>query len=380
MPQRKRQHYVPRFYLRNFSPGENGKAIGVYTLATGRFIRFAKLKNQAYRDYFYGKSGRVEEILSEFDDFSASAVARVLQTNFLPRMSSPDRFYLLMFAVFLHYRTLYSAEESQEMLEKVHKVVASHGELTSKSPYDFQGTLENHIVMSLDCAADAMPFVWDMEYRVLINKTDTPLITSDNPSVFYNQLMEHKKTFGSNTGLGCRGLQIFLPLSPSHCILFYDNEMYRVGGRKKKPISIVNPKDIETLNLLQAISARCNLYFGSGISEEQIEMVIATATPYYRKRKANVDEYISQNATKERGSSLIHTYHEDIRCNLSLSFINRTAKGHSFHLSSKVVYPRNAYLFKLYNQFRELKQQDRYKHLKFRDFLASINHRQEKSL
>ncbi|MDA3844285.1 MAG: DUF4238 domain-containing protein, partial [Candidatus Kapabacteria bacterium] len=58
--EKKNQHYIPKFYLRNFSYQRNNKQIGVYTLKNNLFIQTGKLKKQASKNFFYGSDGEVE--------------------------------------------------------------------------------------------------------------------------------------------------------------------------------------------------------------------------------------------------------------------------------------------------------------------------------
>jgi len=61
----KKHHYVPLFYLKRFSP--DGKSINLYNLRSTRTIYKAKLKNQCYSDYFYGKEPDIEHALAGLD-------------------------------------------------------------------------------------------------------------------------------------------------------------------------------------------------------------------------------------------------------------------------------------------------------------------------
>ena len=55
---KKRQHYVPRFILRNFASDERKRTICVQT--PEQTILNASLRDQCYSDYFYGADGAVE--------------------------------------------------------------------------------------------------------------------------------------------------------------------------------------------------------------------------------------------------------------------------------------------------------------------------------
>lgn len=53
MAKNKKQHFVPRFYLRKFSA--DGRSVNIWNLTNEKRIQGANLKNQCYKDYFYGE-------------------------------------------------------------------------------------------------------------------------------------------------------------------------------------------------------------------------------------------------------------------------------------------------------------------------------------
>lgn len=63
MPDNKNHHYVPRFYLRHFTPNE--KCIDLFNLQTQKLILKAPIKGQCCRDYFYGKNKDHEKSLGQ---------------------------------------------------------------------------------------------------------------------------------------------------------------------------------------------------------------------------------------------------------------------------------------------------------------------------
>lgn len=70
MPSKKNQHFVPRFYLKNFSNDKKKNFIGLFNIDSEVHIENAKLKTQASRDYFYGKDGKVEDLFGIINDFN----------------------------------------------------------------------------------------------------------------------------------------------------------------------------------------------------------------------------------------------------------------------------------------------------------------------
>ncbi|PSB29751.1 hypothetical protein C7B70_17685 [Chlorogloea sp. CCALA 695] len=155
-------------------------------------------------------------------------------------------------------------------------------------------------------AALLLPFTFDLHFKLIVNQTRKPFITSDHPVVLYNQFLEDKKSYGSNTGIACKGLEIFIPLSPSHLLIFFDGNVYKIGSKSNFLVVITSETDVENLNLLQCISANENLYFNQEVTELQISHLMRRATQYRNTTKANVNEFTSsQNNNKIR--VLLHT-------------------------------------------------------------------------
>ena len=74
MAEKKKQHYVPRFYLKYFSTTPEATHIGLCVKESGKTVRQAGLKNQAYENYFYGKDTKIEDGLSEIEAKAASVI------------------------------------------------------------------------------------------------------------------------------------------------------------------------------------------------------------------------------------------------------------------------------------------------------------------
>ena len=72
-PKKKRQHYVPQFVLRNFSP--DGKSVSTFVLETGELHPNASVRGQCAKDHFYGREPHMENAFAE----SEKNVAAILR-------------------------------------------------------------------------------------------------------------------------------------------------------------------------------------------------------------------------------------------------------------------------------------------------------------
>jgi hypothetical protein len=216
MPKKKRQHYVPRFYLRYFSLNSRGKEIGIFNIPTDRFFPSGKLRTQCYKDYFYGQDGKVEEVLNSIESHSSAVISDIISSHTLPAPLSKEHLQLLIFIVFLRYRNVYAAEEVDEMTDKYIRAVLSKDRRVKDHLNEVRFQIRDPIRMALKWAPILWPIVSDLEYKLILNQTNKSFLTSDNPVVFYNQFLETRKGGDATTGLECKGLEIFMPLSPKH--------------------------------------------------------------------------------------------------------------------------------------------------------------------
>jgi Protein of unknown function (DUF4238) len=284
MPHNKKHHYVPKFYLRNFSP--DGRSIGIHNIPSKRTIPSGNLSNQCYRNYFYGKQPSIEHALAGIEGAAAQVIGNLLQGQKPPASLSNEHIVLSHFIVLQAARTEYEAEAEAEATDKVFKTVYRE-ELRDLKNYRIG--FDDPILMSLRVASRAVPAVYDLRAKLLCNETDLDFVTSDNPVVRHNQYYEGNIYFGQ-TGWAQAGLLAFLPLSPKLLCLFYDGETYRVGGKTDSIVPIDCLQDVENLNALQWLNALKNVYFAPGNAATLLTKA-AKIVSRRRSDKASVSEH-----------------------------------------------------------------------------------------
>ena len=154
-----------------------------------------------------------------------------------------------------------------------------------------------------------------MDYRLLINETETDFITSDAPVVLYNQFLPDRK-YGTNTGLKMRGLEIFFPIDSKKSILFFDPTSYSIGEEVGKAMCVRSESDINEINKLQICSAEKKIYFKE--DSLNIEKIHEEAIQYRKK--------LGSKAPEAKGS-YIPLVSDEIRANLHLSFVRIEASA-----------------------------------------------------
>src|SRR5579862_1401374 len=314
MAANKRHHFVPRFYLRRFSP--NGRSVRLFNLRTNRIVPAANLDRQCYRNYFYGKTPELENVLGEVESVAAHILRRLSAGEVFPQRSV-DHVNLVIFLLLQFARTTYLADSFDEVLDRFAKHILSQ---RSDIPQDvLAGVKIVHTEPAREALRSTMisyPLVLDLEWKLLKIVGDDEFITSDNPVVLYNQLMTFRN-FGSSTGLACKGLQIFFPIDPKTQVVFYDAKVYGVGNKKDYVLSGLSRDDIHQLNILQMVSAHENIYCGDASDPLAI---CAAAQRFLRREKTTM----STRVTKETETSkheLVLTSRNDVATNLNLMFL-----------------------------------------------------------
>ena len=351
MPQNKRQHYVPRSYLKRFSP--DGKSISIWNVRSNKKIEFASLRDQCYKDYFYGKELDVEKSLGENETNMGRVLEIMLNDLILPPRLTPDHFVLVLYIVMQYGRTKYSADLVNEMydvgMRHRHRL---HAKSKGIDIDQFKISIKNAPVYSLGITVQCYPLLIDLHYKLLINKTNVDFVTSDNPVVFYNQLFSFGRS-PSNVGITQKGLQIFLPIGPRSLLVFYDVDVYSVGKNKHEIVDITLDQDVYELNTLQMCSALNCVYFGD--KAFNIEALYRKASPYRREKTITFDAYPGKKT--ERGQEqILTTSRVDVRTNLTLSLLRLTKSARIWkenfrkRKSQPVSVLRNPALFDYYNE------------------------------
>jgi hypothetical protein len=258
---KKNQHYVPRFLLRKFS--SDGKSVSLIVLAKGVKVSGAPLANQCSRDYFYGRDSVLEDAFGAWEAEIANTVRR-LDVASLQSLPPQALYQLRQYVHYQQLRTEGAAKSVDSMVGGVANAVfkeAPPGALPGSNEVRLR--LKAPQRLALYSAATSTPMLLDLEVKFLVRSEPPGFITSDDPVIRANQWAEnHPKfsTYRGLTGLGLKGIQMFLPLSPQVCVAVLDPATYRCGSVQSR-VRHVSAEDVESLNRLQTQHAISCIYY-----------------------------------------------------------------------------------------------------------------------
>lgn len=272
MGEKNRQHYVPKFYLRNFS--DNEKSINSYNLVNSKYIENASIKNMCQRNNFYGEDKRVEEFLDKEIERKAANIVRKINAENKMVDNLNEYIHLIQFLLVSEARNLKSAESYNNMINYMAKQILSiHPDTKDIDLTDVTIGIKQPANTYIKIALDQTESILDLEPLLIIEKTGSrKFITSDNPLLRYNSLYLQRK-YPGGFGLINRGLQLFFPISPSKCILLYDRLAYDIPNVNNGLLYLNRARDVDKLNELFYLNGYNNIFFNQLTKREYVERI-----------------------------------------------------------------------------------------------------------
>lgn len=105
MANKKRQHFISQFLLRNFSQKSNNKVIHLHNKKTNKTVENAPIKSQAQESYFYGIDTAFEDFLSHSECKASEAIKNIISEEKLPEQKTKANSFLLHFVMMYAFRT-----------------------------------------------------------------------------------------------------------------------------------------------------------------------------------------------------------------------------------------------------------------------------------
>jgi hypothetical protein len=268
VPDNKRQHYVPKYMLRQFSCNETAtgdeekRQINLVNIKRSKIVYGASLRDQCYRNYMYSKNTVVERNLSKLEGVHAE-LARTIMT--VHNLDARQGLRVTQLIALQKARTEQSENEFNDMANKLIKLM-----LFNRVP-DYllrqaKIRVDNASTCMLATALSVSPMLLDLKQFLVVNQTSLPFIISDNPAIFTNWFFRRLFPDRPSAGMKRSGLQICLPLSPKFALLLHDSNVY-LTNHENGNIILRNSSDVKSLNALQWLNAYSNIYFPPGIDE-----------------------------------------------------------------------------------------------------------------
>ncbi len=327
----KNQHYVPKFYLKNFSSDDVG--LFIYDIQT-RETRRRNIDRICSSFYFYADNQAgpsFETMLSKLEKIHSDIIKKLVNSKRISSLTPSDLQYLHNFILLQKTRTRASKMQTERQMNSLFDALkpyfaederAKEKNLTLEVFKSVRIVLNKANSSGMLLAMVGAALISDLNMKLLINKTDKPFIASDSPVVLYNYLRLERHGV---RGLQSPGLVIFFPLNASIMLILFDPKAYRMGDEKNETVKISRSADIDEINRLQLLSAEDLVFFSSANLHDYVNALFESVEDYRGKETMNV-EIIKKIRSKTNGLDLIHSSSGGCRYEIHISCIKVNQK------------------------------------------------------
>lgn len=246
------QHYVPRFYMKQFANIKNAGTkkekvlISFYQFKDNLLKENIPTSSICSEDYFYDQDGKIETTLADMETMWSKALKNAIADNF----TIDDVENIREFVIYQISRTKAMLSHNREMATTMMKSMfkqefedVADEEVVNEL---IENKIQNEITpeFGLSIVKKTIPTISDLKMKIITNETEINFITSDVPIIIINPLGIH------SAGLSSIGEVIFFPISPKKMIFFYDAKLF-----SELPDRICDEKVIAIFNQYQYISA-----------------------------------------------------------------------------------------------------------------------------
>lgn len=271
MPKVKKQHYVPKCYLRKFIFNDN-KIFVFDKFKKSTFL--TNIDNIACEKYFYNIPKNddyqvIEEILSKIESDYAKVIDDVISNiddkgevvqNLKEKMAP--------FIMLQHFRTLEFRNFHTELDRKMKKAIKDRIGTENYKNYFVGDNLSEKLLpleharimlqsktmrVSIEMLKDHIWIIWK-------NETGYPLYTSDNPLVRRAHIHDNFYSYG---GLASKGIELAFPLTPKYILVFAEKTYFKKLEKWDLKIMDLKKDDIAFYNSMQVLQSYRQIYCSS---------------------------------------------------------------------------------------------------------------------
>jgi len=281
------QHYVPESYLQGWTY-EGEDCLSIFLIEQEHEVNWQPIDEICSAKNFNSEYKPLEILLGRLESAHANAFNRIRNGYSLRSLPVGERRLLLSFAVTQRMRSKLMREEIESLGESlVDKVleedVPKLGLDTEEFRKMWESRSDNEIMINHHAQmmqGILAPFgMHELEAVVLDNTSQEPFVTSEAPIIFENPRFKQER--GMNyPGMSNGGLQIYCPISPTQCLLFYDPEIYGVARDKGAHAELSDPQEVRELNMLQVLATDSFLIYQGTEQVGRIISLIKDARQY----------------------------------------------------------------------------------------------------
>lgn len=263
----KNQHYVPKFYLRNFCKKQ--EQIAVFDKVTQKSY-YTSISNVANEKYFYDdekldEATQVNQFLEKYFHPLENRIAVLLKDligsfdkNEFNCLDQDSRIDLSLYLIYQFARTKEYREQLNQTIKTFTQTVADEFvKQQGGNPEDFEIVTDDkilHVEMLLkeDTIDRFAEIIYNHIWIFLVNESILNFITSDHPFVKKKNIYHPIRSFN---GLRSPGIEIAFPLSPKYCLAIAERSYFKLFEGFDGKLMPANNDNVLHYNSLQIINS-----------------------------------------------------------------------------------------------------------------------------
>lgn len=266
------QHYVSRFYLKNFSINDK---VFVFDKSNNKTF-FSNIKNVANENYFYddpvldkitGKNQFLEKYFHPLETNTAKYILKLIEELDEGNFSKLDKNYRAHLSLYLTYQLLRTKETREQYrqtiliisktLSKIHLESLGIKDKDYKIHSD-EAYLQAKMILNRDFVEEIANVLNKHIWQIVVNNTQISFYTSDHPVVKRAHIND---PFRSYEGLMSPGLEISFPINQKYLLLLAERTFFNNLAKSDGKILISNdPRNIIYFNSLQVSRSYRQIY------------------------------------------------------------------------------------------------------------------------
>ena len=291
---KKKQHYVPRFYLKLFADAE--RKFYAYDFEKQIIIpNRVFYESQCYKKYFYGEDGIFENLLSQKEGQWASVCKKIVSKE---KLEENDISLLKQLVLYQRQRTSGENSRTREereavLMEYVRLLYLSRGWTFDKQAECYCKKMakeEANPAENVLIASKMLEYLDDLGVLIVHYRTKQLLVASDSPVITLNPFMRFR-----GFGYDNMGVAFLMPISPKDLVIVYDDYIYT----KYKNVLYIESDDEETVNCINCygmINAERMVYSSD---ENSFKLVTKEIFDYReREKKRNKTQFLGAEGSE----------------------------------------------------------------------------------
>lgn len=298
----KKQHYVPRELLKNFSVDSKKEKINMIYLENQSIKYNIDLYNQANKKFYYGKDQRLEKAYGIIESTFASALKKLITGNIC--LSDEEDAAVRVFMVFQMNRTPEAVNRTNSFITESMKELVRNSTLENSIKDhidDFTVSLTQPHDFLFNTSLDIAYTVSDLKLG-LIENVEKSFVIGQSPVYVLNPFLQAIDYKGGKIGLGVKGAIVLMPVSPKYTVILYDSRVY--GFEKQNKLIKPSKEDIYKFNLCQFLKTNDCVYFSDKIEGIDFNK-LSRESENYRNEQVAISNKI--NLSKDNKKYLIWT-------------------------------------------------------------------------